>query len=322
MDIFTPFTAFLNLSFHPSAVKTAYCPHRSAFTRSITVLFALSRSQPESWWHKGMMSVAVDQKRRNSDSTLGSSIHWNGKFVEIIARRNCLCTISACLELKGTWITQKNFSWDCMNDLSIFVSNFFFAGFAFWSSSTLLSVLASSNSLFPFPFTFLTALAAFHVAAEAFGHGLPPPFPRTCATIESLTLRTPPRSLLQAIGGALVRMKIVHGKLYLPSMTHDCDDNLGFPLLSSSIASFSRHSLSIQPWQCTRMCDFFCLSPVKKCFQIGSLWGALLMCQRVMSSLNFMHSPHSNLWNSVPNWCTSGWVTPFCQIAHVSHIKT
>ena len=71
-------------------------------------------------------------------------------------------------------------------------------------------------------------------------------------------------------------MKIVHGKLYLPSMTHDCDDNLGLPSSSSSIASFSGRSFSTQPRQCARTCDLFCLSPVKKCFQIGSLAGGIV----------------------------------------------
>ena len=71
-------------------------------------------------------------------------------------------------------------------------------------------------------------------------------------------------------------MKIVHSKLYLPSMTHDCDDNLGLLLSSSSIASFSGHSFSIQLRQCTQMCDLFCLLLVKKCFQIGSLAGGIV----------------------------------------------
>ena len=119
---------------------------------SVTLSFALLRSRPESRWHEGMTLVAVDRKSRNSDTTSESSIHRNSKLVEIVTQRHCSCTISACSELKGTWSPQKTFSWDCMNDLSIFVSNFFCAGFAFWSSSTSLSVLASSNSLFPFLF--------------------------------------------------------------------------------------------------------------------------------------------------------------------------
>ena len=185
----------------------------------------------------------------------------------MVAQRNCLWIIFCCSLLNGTWIPQKTLRWDCVRDILIFVSSCFFTGLLL--SSPLLSLPESSCPLLPFLFESFTFLVVFWASEDAFGHGLLPPLPRICVSMESKTPSTPPMPFLHALLQIeeSVRWPGPYGKhkvSYLPSITHGWGNNSFFPPSSSSTISPSGHFFFIYPWQWAQMWEPFCFSPGKK----------------------------------------------------------
>ena len=87
---------------------TAYWPCNAIFSHFKSAVSALLRSWPD---------ISLDQNSKKRIMTSGSSTHQNGKFAEIVARRNCSQTIDSNIMSNSPWkektsvnLSKLNFS--------------------------------------------------------------------------------------------------------------------------------------------------------------------------------------------------------------------